>query len=58
MADDKENIITVNCQGCEAECEVSVAVRQGHLVCLGGNNCPTGEAYAMSMARRQGEDRR
>ena len=58
MADDKESIITVKCQGCESECEVNVAVKDGRVVFLGGNNCPTGEAYAMSLARRQGEDRR
>ena len=58
MADDNERMIKVQCQGCETQCEVYVAVRQGNLVCLGGNNCPTGEVYALSQAKRQGENRR
>lgn len=39
---------TVQCQGCENECEVSVAVVDGKSVCLGGNNCPTGESFALA----------
>ena len=58
MADDNEGVIKVKCQGCETECEVFVAVRQVQLACLGGNNCPTGEVYALSQARRQVENRR
>ena len=58
MADDNDDVVKVQCQGCETECEVYVAVRQGHLVCLGGNNCPTGEVYALSQARRQVENRK
>ena len=38
----------VKCQGCESECEVTVAVIDGKPVCLGGNNCPTGESFALS----------
>ena len=38
----------VTCQGCESECEVAVAVIDGKPVCLGGNNCPTGESFALS----------
>ena len=46
-----EKIITVKCQGCEAECEVSVKIEDGHAICLGGNNCPTGGEYALSLAK-------
>lgn len=45
-----EKIITVHCQGCESECEVSVSIKEGKLTCLGGNNCPTGEQFALSQA--------
>ena len=48
--DDRE--ITIVCQGCENECEVSVAFRNGEYVCLGGNNCPTGESYALAQMNR------
>ncbi|MBR6471358.1 MAG: hypothetical protein IKS83_06145 [Victivallales bacterium] len=37
---------TVQCLGCDAACEVYVEMRNGQPVCLGGNNCPTGEQYA------------
>ena len=45
---------TIQCSGCEAECEVVVEVRDGHARCLGGNNCPTGESFAC--ARAQSDD--
>lgn len=38
------------CQGCENECEVCIAFRNGRAVCLGGNYCPTGESFALSQA--------
>ena len=41
---------TIQCSGCEAQCEVVVELRDGHAVCLGGNNCPTGECYARARA--------
>lgn len=41
---------TVICQGCENECEVSVGIRDGQWVCLGGNNCPTGASFAVARA--------
>ena len=41
---------TIQCSGCEAECEVVVELRDGRAVCLGGNNCPTGESYACARA--------
>lgn len=44
---------TVVCQGCENECEVSLAFIDGHFICLGGNNCPTGEVYAISQQTSQ-----
>jgi len=43
---DKE--ATVVCLGCENECEVIVAIREGSAICLGGNKCPTGESFALS----------
>ncbi len=46
FGDDEE--YTVVCNGCENECHVIVAMRNGNPVCLGGNNCPTGESFALS----------
>ena len=48
-SDDKTTLI-VKCQGCESECEVSVAIQDGIVHCLGGNNCPTGESFAIAKA--------
>ena len=48
--DDKTTII-VKCQGCESECEVTVVIQDGIARCLGGNNCPTGESFALARAR-------
>ncbi len=42
---DEEQVI---CQGCENECEVSIAFREGKAICLGGNKCPTGETFALA----------
>ncbi len=42
--------LTIQCTGCEAQCEVVVELRDGRAVCLGGNNCPTGECYARARA--------
>ncbi len=44
---------TVICQGCECECEVQVALIDGRPVCLGGNNCPTGDAFACAVCARK-----
>lgn len=41
----------VQCLGCDAGCEVYVAVRDGEPTCLGGNNCPTGESFALAQFR-------
>lgn len=49
----RQNDEIIICQGCENECEVSVGLRHGHTVCLGGNNCPTGEIYALAQATGQ-----
>ena len=43
----------VTCQGCESECQVSVGWRNGVAVVLGGNNCPTGESFALSSLRER-----
>ena len=54
MTDQPDNafaVRTVVCQGCENECEVLVAVHDGHAICLGGNNCPTGAHYACAVCR-------
>lgn len=50
-----EVVATIQCQGCERECEVEVALRDGQPVCLGGNMCPTGESFAVSQCQRQWE---
>lgn len=50
MPTDQE--ITIQCQGCENECQVSVAFRNGEYLCLGGNNCPTGESFALAQCRQ------
>ena len=50
ISDDKTTLV-VKCQGCESECEVSVAIQDGIVHCLGGNNCPTGESFASAKAR-------
>ncbi|MBQ6472040.1 MAG: hypothetical protein IJJ33_08655 [Victivallales bacterium] len=47
--------VTVKCQGCENECEVSVAIQADEPVCLGGNNCPTGESFALAQCRKMVE---
>ena len=52
VSDDKTTI-TVKCQGCESECEVTVVIQNGVARCLGGNNCPTGESFALAKAREQ-----
>ncbi len=49
ISDDKTPLV-VKCQGCESECEVSVAIQDGIVHCLGGNNCPTGESFAIAKA--------
>ena len=46
----------IQCTGCEAECEVVVELRDGRAVCLGGNNCPTGESYACACALALSQD--
>ena len=51
MPTDQE--ITIQCQGCENECQVSVAFRNGEYLCLGGNNCPTGASFAIAQCRHQ-----
>jgi len=56
ISDDKTTI-TVKCQGCESECEVSVAIQDDTVHCLGGNNCPTGESFAIAKARERVKDR-
>ena len=48
-----ESVVT--CQGCECECQVSVGWRNGERKVLGGNNCPTGEQFALSQCRAKGE---
>ena len=48
---DNNTTITVKCQGCESECEVTVVIQNGVARCLGGNNCPTGESFALAQAR-------
>ncbi len=49
ISDDKTTLV-VKCQGCESECEVSVAIQNDTVHCLGGNNCPTGESFAIAKA--------
>ena len=49
ISDDKTTLV-VKCQGCESECEVSIAIQNGIVHCLGGNNCPTGESFATAKA--------
>ena len=50
--DKKDNLaFMVKCQGCESECEVEVAIVDGKAACLGGNNCPTGESFALSQCK-------
>ena len=43
-----DDVRIITCQGCESECDVAVAIRNGIPTCLGGNNCPTGESFALS----------
>ncbi|MBR4673765.1 MAG: hypothetical protein IKP00_04800 [Victivallales bacterium] len=54
---DGKTILVVKCQGCESECEVSVAIQDGIVHCLGGNNCPTGKSFAIAKARERVKDR-
>ena len=42
----------VQCLGCDAGCEVYVVMRDGHPVCLGGNNCPTGAQFARAQCQQ------
>ena len=51
MASDEN--ISIKCQGCENECEVSVVIQDGIPICLGGNNCPTGESFALAQCREK-----
>ena len=44
MADEQ----TIICTGCESACEVVVGLRASQSVVLGGNNCPTGAAFALA----------
>ena len=44
--------MTVICQGCENECEVTVIIKDGKPTVLGGNNCPTGETFALSVIKK------
>ena len=46
MADEQ----TIICTGCESACEVVIGFREGQPVVLGGNNCPTGAAFALAQA--------
>ncbi len=46
MSDDQ----TIICTGCENACEVVVGFRDGRTRVLGGNNCPTGEVFALAQA--------
>ncbi|MBO7622261.1 MAG: hypothetical protein J6T06_17255 [Victivallales bacterium] len=34
--------------GCESECDVVVRVKDGKIVAVEGNDCPTGASYARS----------
>ncbi len=49
MADDQ----TIICTGCENACEVVVSFTDGRPRVLGGNNCPTGEVFALAQASSQ-----
>lgn len=48
---DDKTTLTIKCQGCESECEVTIVIQNGAARCLGGNNCPTGESFALARAR-------
>ncbi len=46
-----QTTLTIKCQGCESECEVTVEIQDRTARCLGGNNCPTGESFAITQAQ-------
>ncbi|MGN0867588.1 MAG: hypothetical protein ACI4SG_07950 [Oligosphaeraceae bacterium] len=59
LAQSEEEPRVIRCCGCECECEVLVELREGIARVLGGNNCPTGESFALAQCPpSQGEDRR
>ncbi len=47
---------TIRCSGCECECEVVVELREGVARVLGGNNCPTGESFALAQCTPPAEE--
>lgn len=48
---------TIRCCGCGCECEVVVELRQGEEArVLGGNNCPTGESFALAQCTQSAEE--
>jgi len=46
-----ERTVTVQCTGCESECEVVVRLQAGAIIEVGGNNCPTGAIYARAQCQ-------
>lgn len=50
---DEQEAVThaVQCLGCDAGCEVYVKILNGQPICLGGNNCPTGEQFACAQCK-------
>ncbi len=38
----------LQCTGCESECDVVVRVKDGKIIAVEGNDCPTGASYAIS----------